>query len=163
MKSLTAVLLLMAAVAAMAKDKRVVQVEVISAKTRHWTTISHDDGPPGTEKTDCTSSGENDATCTTKTQAFRGPSDTTIHHVQVDLEIKMPDGTSVRAHCRVGTWIWSSVTSCVEPSLGKYDAIIEKHSFHLLIPVQGRPEYYSDGTLKKAGGISETEIKFSFE
>jgi hypothetical protein len=148
MKTLTAVLLLMCAVAAMAKDKNIVQVEVISAKTRHWVTISHDDGSLGTQKKDCSSYGDNDATCTTKTEGDRAPSDTPIHHVQVDLEIKMPDGTLVKAHCKVGTWIWSSVTSCIEPALGKYDAMIEKRSLHLLIPVQGR---------------RETEIKFSFE
>lgn len=146
MQTLTAVLLFISAVAAMAKDRRIVQVEVISANTRHWTTISHDDERPGTEKTGCSSYGDNDAACTTKTEG--APSDTPIHHVQVDLEIKMPDGKSVRAHCRVGTWIWSSVTSCVEPSLGKYDAMIEKRSLRLLIPVQGR---------------RATEIKFSFE
>jgi hypothetical protein len=148
MKTLTAVLLFMSAVAAMAKDKRIVKVEVISANTRHWTTISHDDGSTGTQKTDCTSYDDNDATCTIKIPNDRAPSDTPIHHVQVDLEIKMPDGTSVRAHCRVGTWIWSSVTTCVEPSLGKYDAMIEKHDLRLLIPVQRR---------------RAAEIKFSFE
>ena len=146
MKTLTAVLLFISAVAAMAKDRRIVQVQVISANTRHWTTISHDDGRPGTRKTGCSSYGGNDATSAPKSEGT--PSDTPIHHVQVDLEIKMPDGTSVRAHCRVGTWIWSSVTSCVEPSLGKYDAMIEKHSLRLLIPVQGR---------------RATEIKFTFK
>ena len=71
-----------------------------------------------------------------------------ILSIRTLLRHKMPDGTSVTAHCRVGMWIWSSVTSCVEPSLGKYDAMIEKHGLHLLIPVQGR---------------RATEIKFSFE
>jgi hypothetical protein len=162
-RRLASVLLLMFAASAMAKDKHIVQVQVVSAETRHWTTTLHDDGSPGTQKTDCSSYGDNDATCTTKTEGYRAPSDKVVPHTQVDIEIKMPDGTSVKAQCRLGTWIWSSTTSCVEPPTGKYDAQVEKHGIRLLIPVQGRPEYNIDGTLKGAGKVSQTEIKFGFE
>lgn len=157
MKMLASVLLIMVAVPAMAKDKHIVQVEVLSAKTRHWTTVWHDDGSPGTQKTDCTSYGDNDATCTTKTEGYRAPSDTPIQHTRVDLQIKMPDGSTVTTQCHYPP-VWAT---CFEPQSGTYDARIDKHSIHLLIPMQGRPEYNSDGTLKKAGKISETEIKLA--
>ena len=89
MKTLTAVILAMVAVQALGKDKHIVQVEVLSAKTRHWTTVLHDDGSPGTKKTDCSSYGDHDAECTTKTEGYRAPSDKTVEHTQVDLVMSL--------------------------------------------------------------------------
>lgn len=149
---------------AQAKDQPQLTVEVLKAETVHWTTYLHDNGSAGTTKTKCDDGyGTGDFSCTSTTEGARPASTKEIYHTQVNLLVKMPDGSTAGAQCQLGTWIWSSETSCVQPQLGPYAAKIDKHGLRLLIPiVTGKPEYNKDGTLKKTAKTGTQEVKFSF-
>lgn len=150
--------------AAQAKDQPQLTVEVLKAETAHWTTSLVDKGSTGTTKTQCSDGyGSGDFSCTSTTEGARPGSTKEIYHTQVNLLIKMPDGSTAEAQCQLGTWIWSSETSCVQPQLGSYAAKIDKHGLRLLIPVvTGKPEYSKNGTLQKLAKTGTQEVKFSF-
>ena len=65
----------------------------------HWTTYWHDNGSAGTTTTNC-DMYDNSASCTSTTQGSRPASSTPIYHTQVNLLVKMPDGTTVPMQCK---------------------------------------------------------------
>jgi hypothetical protein len=71
----------------------------------------------------------------------------------------MPDGNEVVMQCHFPP-IWAS---CVEPTLGVYQAKIDKHHIEILFQIQGRPDYNKDGTAKKPGKVTDRWVKYSFE
>jgi len=144
--------------AAQAKDQAELTVEVLKAETVHWTTYWHDNGSAGTTTTNC-DLYDTTASCTSTTQGARPASSTPIYHTQVNLLVKMPDGTTVPVQCHYPP-VWAT---CFEPKLTTYAAKINGHNIHLLIPVTtGKPKYNKDGTLKKPGKTGIEEVKFSF-
>jgi len=129
-------------------------VEILSAEQKDWTTVAQ--GRPGRTDTDCTTVDDK-TSCTSDTYGYR--SATTIHHTQVDILVRMPDGNEVKMQCHFPP-IWAV---CFKPELGAYQAEINKHDVRFLFHTQGRPDYNRDGTIKKPGKVKEEWVKFSFE
>ena len=135
-------------------------VEVLSAETTRWTTHYNDPGSAGTTETNCTTTSDGSSTnCSSSTTGARPASSTPINHVQVDVMIRMPDGNQVKAQCHYPP----IRADCVKPEPGIYRAQIDKHNLKLLFETEGRPDYNKDGTLKKAGKLKQSWVKFSFE
>jgi hypothetical protein len=140
------------------KDQPLLTVEVLKAETVHWTTYWHTSGSPGTTITDC-NIYENSATCNSQTVNAEPDRDRPIHHTQVNLLVRMPDGNNVEMQCHFPP-IWAT---CFQPELGSYKAKINEGNIRLLIPVtKGKPKYNKDGTLKEPARVENEEVKFSF-
>jgi hypothetical protein len=119
--------------AAQGKDQPELTVEVLEAETLHLTTYWHDNGSAGTTTTDC-NVYDKSASCTSTTQGARPASSTPIYDTQVNLLVKMPDGSTVPMQCHYPP-VWAT---CFEPQLTTYPEKIKGHNIHLLIPVTTR-------------------------
>ena len=78
----------------------------------------------------------------------------------VEIKVLMPDRSTVRATCNDRL---PGSSNCTAPTLGTYRAKVGKHTIMLRYETQGKPEYNSDGTLKKATKLKEKWAKFRFE
>lgn len=138
--------------AAVAKDQPQLTVEVLKAETVHPTIR--------TSKSDC-DLGDASASCSSSIERAEPPERIpTIY--RVNLLVRMPDGSTVEAECRRTTSLISMMTPCEQPKPGTYPAKINAHAIRLQIPVQVKPEYKRDGTLKKAPESKTQEVTFSF-
>jgi hypothetical protein len=70
----------------------------------------------------------------------------------VDITVRMPDGSIVKAGCY----------NCVFLRPGTYQAKIDKHGMKLEYKTVGNPEYNKDGTLKNPGKVTMHWASFRF-
>ncbi|MGO9272966.1 MAG: tetratricopeptide repeat protein [Terriglobia bacterium] len=71
----------------------------------------------------------------------------------VDITVRMPAGSTVKAGCY----------NCAFLEPGPYQAKIDKHGIKLEYKTVGNPEYNKDGTLKKPGKVTTGWATFRFE
>jgi len=161
MLALLAVMVLVGT-SAQAKDQRV-SVAVLSAQSRQWDEVRHVPGSPGTTNTDCDISGSGrSATCTSTTTGSSSGYDRVRHRTMVTVMLKMPDGSTIQGQCTTGVGLLGMMANCLEPPVGPYQAYVHGHDVHLLVPSTGSPRYNKDGTIKKPGKTSWTEVRFSW-
>ena len=137
---------------AQAKDEPHLTVEVLKAETVHWTV--------GTTKTDC-DLDDSSASCTSTSQRVV-PTERIPIVYQVNLLVRMPDGSTVAVQCHRTTSVKSMMTPCQQPEPGTYAAKINDHDIRLLIPVAGKPQYNKDGSQKPVKTTVQ-EVRFSFK
>jgi hypothetical protein len=93
---------------------------------------------------------------------------TPLGDMQVNILVKMPDGNAVEMQCHSPVRIYLSHRQveipavCFEPRLGTYQAAINAHNVHLMIPVTGKPKYNKDGALMQPAKTKLEDVKFSF-
>jgi hypothetical protein len=137
----------------------IVRVEVLSAAASKTTRNLDLPDFGSTTSTNCTSTADGGMTnCTSSTVGGSSPGFIPISVKQVHILVRMPDGTIVKAQCSS----WSS-NHCINPNPGQWPAQIGKHDIRLRYVKEGKPEYNSDGTVKKATKLKEEWAKFSFE
>ena len=136
-----------------------VMVEVMTAHTSQSRRQFYIPGLGQTTSTNCTSTPDGGMTnCTSSTRGSAEGTTIPTTVQQVDILVRMPDGTVVEAMCST----WSS-RNCINPQPGQWPARIGKHDIMLKYKTEGQPEYNSDGTLKKARKLKENWAKFNFE
>lgn len=156
MKAITMLSVLFALNAAAQTRPDTHTVQILSAKETIWTTSSNNLNCTITEPLPGSLPGAGPSTnCS--------GGDHVMPHMQVDIVVRMPDGSEVKMECHhPGPTIWNSAL-CFKPPVGPSQAKIDKHGIRLPSTWQGKPEYNKDGTLKKPGKVEVVWVKFSFE
>ena len=118
-------------------------------------------GPFGVGSPNCTTTPDGAMTHCMSHSVANAVSSLGMHSFTlVDIEVLMPDGSTVKATCND---LLPGSSNCTAPTLGTHQAIVSKHTMMLRYETQGSPEYNSDGTLKKAKKLKEKWAKFRFE
>jgi hypothetical protein len=151
-----------------AKNQPLLTVAVLKTETVHWTTYWNSSGSPGKTNTDTDCDVyANSISCssTSTTTGQRAASTFPLAHMQVNILVKMPDGNAVEMQCHSPVYLGRRQfpVLCFEPRLGTYQAAINEHNIHLMIPATvSKPKYNKDGTLKQPAKTGLEEVKFSF-
>jgi hypothetical protein len=118
-------------------------------------------GPFGVGSPNCTTTPDGAMTHCMSHSVANAVSSLGMHSFTlVDIEVLMPDGSTVQASCNDFFLVSGP---CTAPTLGTHRAKVGKHTIMLGYETQGKPEYNSDGTVKSPRKSKQHWVKFRFE